>query len=147
MVAVPADTPATLPEPSTVAIPLLLLLHTPADVTSANAMDVPTHVLAAPVIDPADGAGLTDTVCETELVPQPLVTVYDISAVPVVTPVTTPAALTVATPALSLLHTPPVVASLKVMVAPVHTIDAPVTPEGNEFTVTTAMTGQLLAGV
>ena len=45
---------------------------------------------------------------------------------PVATPVTTPALLTVASAALLLLQVPPVVASVSVMVAPVHTIAGPV---------------------
>ena len=46
-------------------------------------------------------------------------------AVPDVTPVTTPVVTTVATAVLPLLHVPPVVASLRVVVEPIHTAAVP----------------------
>lgn len=47
-------------------------------------------------------------------------------AVPAVMPVTAPVLLTLATAVLLLLHTPPVTASLNVVVPPVHTVMVPV---------------------
>ena len=47
-------------------------------------------------------------------------------ALPVVLPLTTPAALTLAIAALLLLHVPPLTASLKVVVVPVQTDVTPV---------------------
>ena len=58
---------------------------------------------------------------------------------PCETPVTTPAIPTVATAVLLLLHTPPVVTSLSVVVLPAQTVGVPVIAAGvtgNEFTVT-----------
>jgi hypothetical protein len=58
-------------------------------------------------------------------------------ALPADTPVTTPPLVTVATAVLLLVQLPPVVASARVVVEPVHTVDAPVmvaTP-GVAFTV------------
>jgi len=56
--------------------------------------------------------------------------------VPADTPVTTPVAVTVAVAVVPLLHTPPDVTSLKVVVAPVHTVLLPVIAEGSALTVT-----------
>ena len=61
----------------------------------------------------ADGPANTVTI----LVAGQLPMVYDMMAVPGVTPVTTPPA-TVATPAAELLHTPPVVVEDNVVVRP-----------------------------
>ncbi len=55
---------------------------------------------------------------------------------PAETPVTTPvAATTVADARLLLLHVPPVVASLRLMVLPGHTVVGPVIGDGGAFTV------------
>ena len=55
MVAVPADTPLTLPDASTDAIAALLVLHDPPDTVSDNVVVAPTHTVDAPVITPPDG--------------------------------------------------------------------------------------------
>lgn len=56
---------------------------------------------------------------------------------PAVTPVTMPVPEpTVATPVLALLHPPPVVASLNVVVCPAHTLSVPVIVAGRGLTVT-----------
>ena len=61
-------------------------------------------------------------------------------AVPVDTPVTIPVvAPTVAVAVLLLLHVPPVVGSLSVVVAPMHTTAVPVIAAGSGFTVTVAV--------
>ena len=58
MVAVPADTPVTIPVPApTEAIEVLLLLHVPPLVASLSEVVSPTQTLLTPVI--ADGVGLT----------------------------------------------------------------------------------------
>ena len=57
-------------------------------------------------------------------------------AVPAATPFTTPVVPMVATPVLLLLHTPPAVVLLKVVVDPWHTDATPVIAAGNGFTVT-----------
>ena len=56
-------------------------------------------------------------------------------AVPFATPVTTPPT-TLATPGLLLLHVPPVVLSVKVVVAPTHTESVPNIIAAVRFTVT-----------
>ena len=61
--------------------------------------------------------------------------------VPDAIPVTTPVALTVATPVDTELHTPPVAASVRLMVDVAHTVSRPVMipADGDGFTVTTAV--------
>jgi hypothetical protein len=63
-------------------------------------------------------------------------------AEPAVTPVTTPAASTVATPDALLLHVPPAAASVSVTEEPAHTDEVPVMvpAAGNGFTVTVVVT-------
>ncbi len=63
---------------------------------------------------------------------------------PIVTPVTMPLGVTVAL-ALLLLHTPPAVASLSVINAPVHTTEEPVMlpADGGPLTVTVAVTADV----
>jgi len=61
-----------------------------------------------------------------EAVPHTLVTAYEMVVEPAAIPLTTPAVLTVPAAVLELLHAPPPVASLKVIVAFVHTALAPV---------------------
>jgi hypothetical protein len=61
-----------------------------------------------------------------EVVPHELVTAYVIVAEPAVTPVTTPAELTVATPVFEELQTPPLVVSLSAVVLFTETVDAPI---------------------
>jgi hypothetical protein len=63
--------------------------------------------------------------------------VYVITAVPLVTPVTTPDVLTVATDGLPLLHEPPLSDADKAVVAPAHIVAVPVTTaeEGEGVTV------------
>lgn len=61
-------------------------------------------------------------------------------AVPGLTPVTMPVeAPTEATSGLLLLHVPPEVGSVRVVVRPTHNIDVPLIGAGNGFTVMTAM--------
>src|SRR6201994_4239 len=124
MVAVPADTPPTVP-PLTVATPVAVLLHVPPVATSTRVVADPTHTVVVPVMDPATGDGLIVTTCVDATLPQPFVTVYDIVAVPADTPPTVPP-LTVATPVAVLLHVPPVATSASVVVEPAHTVAVPV---------------------
>ena len=86
------------------------------------------------------GTGETVIVVLAELEhPLPFVTVYTIVEGPADTPVTTPLPLIVAIAGLVLDHTPPGVASDKLMVLPTHTLEGPVIADtvGTEFTVTT----------
>ncbi len=50
IVAPPEVAPVTTPAPETVAIEVLLTLHTPPGVASLNDSDAPTHMLVGPVI-------------------------------------------------------------------------------------------------
>ena len=75
MVAVPADTPVTVPVLPTVATVVVVLLQAPPVVASLNPVVDPAQTVAVPVIVPADGNGLTVTTLVAAAVPQPLVTV------------------------------------------------------------------------
>ena len=69
MVAVPAVTPVTLPDPSTVAFAVLLLLQVPPAVASLRLVTKPTHTAALPFI--AVGIGLIVTVTLPSVPQQP----------------------------------------------------------------------------
>lgn len=73
---------------------------------------------------PAEAA-LTLTVSVAVAVPQKLLTVYNIVAVPEAIPVTTPEPLTSAMPGALLLQTPPVTASVSEVVLPAHRVVVP----------------------
>jgi len=51
MVQVPAETPVTTPDASTVAFAVLLLLHVPPATLLAKVVVLPEHTLAVPVIE------------------------------------------------------------------------------------------------
>ena len=131
--------PFTTPDAFTVATTVLVLLHTPPVVASVNVVDEPAIIVAVPLIVPAAGEGLTVITWVAAAVPQPLVTVYDMVVVPDVRPITIPEAFTVATTVLVLLHTPPLVASVKVVDELAHTLTVPmiVPADGKGLTVTT----------
>jgi hypothetical protein len=87
----------------------------------------------------APGVWLIVTMAVEEQVPM----AYDIVSMPAVTPVTTPAPLTVAF-ALLLDHTPPVVASVRLMVLPVQTVEVAGTmATGAVLTVTISVAEQV----
>ncbi len=114
MVVVPAATPVAVPDVEPiVAIPVLELLHTPPEVASVSVVVLPTVTLSVP--DIAAGFGLTVMVVATL---QPVDNVYDITAVPGVTPVTIPVVEPIVAEELLLVQVPPVVALLNVVVAP-----------------------------
>ena len=138
MTEVPGATPVTRPEPATmVAVAVLLLLHVPPVAPSFRFVVRPTQTTAVP--DIAGGNGLTVT---TVVAAQPVDKIYEMVAVPPVpTPVTDPVAVpTVATPVFPLLHVPPVVPSIKVVAEPEQTFVVPAISDGNELTVTLAVT-------
>lgn len=58
------------------------------------------------------------------------------AVVPAATPITSPVEEMVAAPGVLLVHTPPVVASVNVIVEPTHTLDAPEIAAGTGLTVT-----------
>jgi hypothetical protein len=83
---------------------------------------LPAHTTDEPVIVPALGSGLTVTTAVT-LIP---LTVYEITAVPPDTPLTTPVLPAVATVVLPLLQLPPLAALLRLVLLPTHTVSVPV---------------------
>ena len=60
IVVMPGDAPYTMPEATTVAAAVLLLLHVPPLVASLNAVVDPTHMVVAPPM--GDGNGFTVTI-------------------------------------------------------------------------------------
>ena len=139
----PDATPVTTPVLEfTVAVAVLLELHTPPDVVLASVVVLPTHTDVVPVIAATTGNALIVTVAVTELVqPFAFVYVYVIVLVPADTPVTTPVIeFTVATAALLLVHTPPAVVLVNAVVEPIHAFGVPpiAANTGKPFTFTVA---------
>jgi hypothetical protein len=115
-----------MPEPDTVATAPFELLQPPPNGVLVSVIVLPAHTVVGPLIAPA--AVLTVT---TAVVIQPPVDVYVIVAVPGAgvedTPITTPVVdPTDAIAALLLLHVPPGVAELSVVVLPWHIVSTPV---------------------
>ena len=124
----PAVTPVTtLVELLIVATALLLLVQVPPAVTSPSVVVKPIHTLAVPVMAP--GIGFTVMVF---VILQPVGNKYVITGVEVpATPVTIPVAEPiVASVVIELLHVPPDVASLKVVVAAIQTVFGPEIADG-----------------
>ena len=123
----PVTTPLTLP---TVATAVLLLVQTPTPALN-KVVVLPTHTDVIPVI--GAGKGLTNSVV---VAMQLVLKVYVIIAVPALTPDATPLKEPiVATAMLLLLHVPPIVASLSVVVLPTQTAVTPVIAAGSGLTV------------
>src|SRR6266480_975263 len=126
IVVVPAATPVTTPALLTVATPVFDDVHglTAAGVPDpVNVVVDPTHTVNVPVIV---GCALTVTVA---VLLHPLLLVYVIVVVPGPCPVTTPALLTVATPAFDDVHgltAAGVPDPVNVVVDPTHTVNVPV---------------------
>ena len=89
----------------------------------------PTHTVAAPLTVPAFGKVITDILADAVAVPQGVIEVYIMFALPVAIPVTTPVVgFTEATPVLLLLQLPPEgPVLLNVAVALIQTVAAPLT--------------------
>lgn len=113
-------------------------LQVPPVVALLSAVVEPAVNEAVPVIDPTLAEEFTVTAFVAVAVPQLLLTVYVILAVPLDTPVTTPVLLTMAMPVVELLHVPPPTLFVNVVVLPGHTVLAPVIVPGLtvELTVT-----------
>jgi hypothetical protein len=127
--------PVTVPVVGiTEATEVLLLLQLPDGVASDKFVLEDTHTVGGPEI--AAGEGLTVSGVARM---QPVEIVYVILMVPDEMPVMVPSVPAVATDVLLLLHVPPDVVLLSVMLAPVHTADGPVILAGSEFTVTTCV--------
>jgi hypothetical protein len=128
IVSEPAVTPETTPPEVMVAVVGLLLDHVPPATVSDKVTVEDGHTEVAPVIAPANAAGVTEIVEVATAVPQLLVTEYEILATPPATPVTTPVvAPTVATVPSLVLQVPPEAPSVKVLETPAHNVDTPVT--------------------
>lgn len=110
--AFPDTRPETMPlAVPTVATNVLPLVQVPPLVISESVVVVPKHILAVPLI--TAGNELTVIVL---VALQPVGKAYVILAVPAIMPVTIPVVLTVATVTSLLLHAPPGVASVKLVV-------------------------------
>jgi hypothetical protein len=130
---VPADTALKVPVPNPIdPIDGHPLVQVPPIGEPVNVMEELSHTWVPPPMPV--GNGLTNTTI-VRLQPVPGF-VYAIVDVPGSTPVTTPVTgFTEALPLL-LLHRPPGVALLKVVVEPTHTLVPPVITAGSAFTVT-----------
>ena len=131
--AVPADTPVTMPALVTVATAGLLLVQVPP-LAGVKVVVIPIQILVAPVIATTGKAFTVTGAVAAEVQPAALVKVK--VAVPIATPVTTPALVTVATAGLPLVQVPPVVGD-KLVVIPTQILLVPViNTTGAAFTVT-----------
>jgi hypothetical protein len=102
------------------AIPELLLVHKPSGGVLVYPAKLPEHIVPGPTI--GDGIALTVI---TLVDKQPVYAVLVIVTAPAETPVTTPPGLMVAVAVEPLLHEPPMVVSVSVMVWPTHTLLGP----------------------
>ena len=114
-----------------------LLLQVPPVAALDSVRVLPKHTDGPPVIAP--GKALTVT---TAVAAQPVEgIVYEMVAVPAVLPPIRPGASTVAAGS-ALVHTPPAVALLRVVLLPTHRPSGPVIAAGLVLTVTSAVTKQ-----
>lgn len=111
-----------------VAIDGALLLQVPPPVPSLNIVVVPIQARAVPVIADTTGTAFTVTGMVTK---QPADELYVIVAVPADTPVTTPNASMNAVPGALDDQVPPMVASVNVVVVPIHTVEDPLIAKGS----------------
>ena len=110
-----------------VATSVLPLLHTPPATLLLSGTLWPVHTLDGPEIGP----GIPYTV-KVIVVLQPVLSVLMMVAVPAPMPVTNPVVASIyATPGSVLLHEPPGVASLSVVVWPTHRLVIPVIGSGS----------------
>jgi len=143
IVAVPAPTPDTTPDPETVATSSKELLHNTPGVVELNVVVCPKQTEVVPVI----GAGRASTVT-TVVVIQLVGPVYVIIEVPTPTAFHNPVATSiVATEPVPDNQVPPPVALLSVADVPWQSIMVPVMAAGAELTVTTATEIQPLGKV
>jgi hypothetical protein len=127
IVAEPTDKPVTTPDVLTEATAKLSLLQVPPIVALVSVMVAVAQTVEEPLIAATVIAGLTAIVLVATDVPHAVEIEYEIVATPVATPETTPVTEpTVATALLLLVHTPPLVALVSVVVAPLHKVAAPV---------------------
>lgn len=115
--------PETIP-PATIATAVLLLLHVPPGIGSDNVTAAPAHSNDTPVMLPDEGDGSTAMVLVAVATPQPLLKVYEMTALPAATGVTVPP-LTIATPILLLPQMPPAAGSVSAPGEPMQNVDGP----------------------
>ena len=122
------------------AIDGLAVLHVPPLTLLIRFVVAPAHTLIVPVM--AGSPTVKDLVAD--VLPHALLTVYEMTALPASTPLTTPVLLTVATELAEDDHTPPLILSAKLMVPPTATDEGPVMipADGVEFTVIAAIREQ-----
>ena len=123
-----------MPPPETVAIAEEPLLQVPPGEASLKVVAAPWHTMAVPPI--ASGNGSIVTVAFTLQLPP---SEYTTEAVPAAIPVTVPAKSPTETVVAALVHAPPVVALLKVVVAPKQTTGIPPMGPGAVLTNTLAV--------
>lgn len=134
MLAVPEDMPEIRPDAFTVAVPGAVLVHVPPDVALAKVVVAPSHIGTTPINAAGDAFIVTVAVRV-----HPVDVVYKITEVPADMPVTMPLVLPTVQLPDPLPHKPPVVASVSVVLAPVHTLKVPTMVAGKAFTVTIAV--------
>ena len=128
-----------------VATVVILLLHVPPGVASLNVVFAPTQIVVAPTIGAGSGFTTNDVV-----VIHPVPNVYVITVVPpgLAPPVTNPVLVPiVATAVRLLLHVPPGVPSLKVVVSPAHIVVLPDIAAGKGLTVTVTVLKQPVGNI
>lgn len=142
MVAVPAVMPLTSPVGFTVAMVVAELLHDPPVLGLVSSVVVAVHRLLLPLIVPGEGVTVIAFVTV-----QPVPKEYVMVVVPAETPVTTPDSEPILAAVLLLSHQPPGTISVSVVLAPVHTVDAPLMGAGAGLTVTIFMVWQPVGSV
>ena len=127
MVAVPTLLPLATPPEVIEPIAGEVLVQTPPVVVVDSVVVAPTQTVVVPAIaDGVAGGSVMVTVVVAALLPQLLLTVYEINDVPADKPVTKPVLLIVATDAVTLLHVPPPVTLDNVDEAPLQIFIVPV---------------------
>lgn len=111
----------------------LLLLHVPPADASLKLVVSPTQTFLFPKI--AVGKGFTVAIVVTKQLVGKVYVIVALLVTPTAPPVTQPPVPTVATPALLLLHAPPLVASVRQTFSPLHTGALPVIGAGSGLTV------------
>jgi hypothetical protein len=136
IVAVPGPVPITMPRPllGKYAVKISLLLHVPPTTALERLIVDRKQIVGPPMIG---ALGLTVTVVVTY---KPQVE-YEITTVPVATPVTSPATKSTVAMVISLLlHNPLGVASVNVIVLPMQTKSLPTIAAGDGITVSVVVT-------
>jgi hypothetical protein len=114
-----------VPDVLTVVTAPLDELQLPPATLALRAVEALIHTEPEPLIVPASAVELTVIDFVAVALPQLLVTLYDIVAIPAPTPVTVPVALTVATAPLDELQLPAATLALRAVEALIHTEPEP----------------------